>query len=648
MLKTYALSTRVTASCGWLTDALVDRVAAYGDRGVLVFGRGSAVRSKTRDEILDRLRAGGIDAAVCAGIGPDGHIEPLRVAALSIPSDAKWLLAIGGGSVIDAAKLLAFRYDKRPLLATAHSVASLSQRLDSSDRLPVLAVPTCLGSGAEVSCLSEVIDERGWKEPVVHSRLAPDEAWVDPVFMLPPPRRVQAAAIADLFFNLFDPLVSGADERSAEDGIAVELCRQLIALVRSVPDLRFVGDAALELAWLGHLAVQPGLTRPRSASVLHRIEHVVSPVLGCAHGEGLAWLGGAFLRRSLRRSPAVARRLVDLTASVFDHSAAPDYAVERFLETLQLVRPSRLAASEAGILAGRAIEAYGHAGRLPGPLKFGLADVEAIIRDSMKVVQPGPETVARSASPVNSVNARRVFGGPVQGEWNQLVLTPLPFVEGDLERWRGGWTHGWYPTLRLEGVERVLVVRTSPGSDVTFDVLTLLIRANARFRSIHLVGLCGALNVDWPIGTWIRPSAAWGDRRQRTRHGAPWLPIPMSCEGGVFERSGVCGSVSTLADETTELLEAWKHCGVDVIDLETFAAASFAQHLDIPISADLVVSDHPLGGIPLWASDGLAPSARRRVVDLITDRLSANPSKGVADDDRLPIGVKPCHRRAAH
>lgn len=624
LTQTYDLATRVFTGIGWLDATFGDRLAARGRRGVLVLGRGRAVSEARRADLVDRLRVAGAEVVVCDGIGPDGRLEELRAAARRVPADAAWVAAIGGGSVIDAAKLLALHRGGRPFLPDATSVADVARRLGDAQKRPVVAVPTCLGSGAEVSALAELLDERGWKEPVIDARLAPDEAWIDPAFVPSPPAAIQATSVVDLFCNLFDPLVSSAHRSSVQDRVAIELCRQLVALVAQNSDFRLADEVALELAWLGHLGVQPGLTRPRAPSVLHRIEHVVSPVVGCAHGEGLGWLLGPFLRRALGRGPAVARRLVELTAAVFGADGPPDRLVERWLAGLPLAWPApSLGVHDIATLAHRTIEAYGHDDRLPGPLALRREDVEAILAEAVQG-HARPIKHLGKAPVAHRVRASRVFGGAVDGHWHWLLLTPLPFVHDDLMAWRPDWTAGWYRTLRVEGAEqRGLVVQSGPGGQAALDALTLLARAGARFDTIHFVGLCGALRTDWAVGSRVRPTAAWGDRALRDHGGDALTALAPVDDTDPEAHLGICGSVSALTNETTDLLEAWRGCAIDVIDLEMFSVASYGRLTGTPVSADLVVSDHPLDGLPLWAAGTLPDTVRQRAVDLVARRVHA-------------------------
>lgn len=611
--RTYAFATRVVAAVGWLDGALAGQVAEHGRRGTVVVGGGRAVDEAKLIGILASLRREGLDEpVVCSGIGPDGHLDGLRRAAGSIPADVDWILAIGGGSVIDAAKLLALHRDGRPLLGDIESLAGLAEQAGGAEQRPVLAVPTCFGSGAEVSPLAEVIDDRGWKEPLVDPALAPARAWIDPDFTGTPPAQVQAAAIVDLFFNLFDPLISAGEAEQPQDRVTVALCRQVVELTRRGTGLRFEGADALELARLGHLAVQPGSIRPWTSSVLHRIEHVVSPRWGLAHGAGLACLSGAFLRRAAARGPAVARRLVALTASIFGREGRPDRLVEDWLTHLPLAKavPSH---GDVEAVTDSVLAAYGRDGQLPGRLALSRTDVRTILEDALGDEIP-------SASPRRRVEAWRpdagkLFGGPVSGPWDWLLVTPLPFVRPALAR-SGTWRSGWFPTLVVEGDARGLVVQPTPGGDPLLDVLTMLERADARFRVIRFVGLCGALDPSWPVGTRVRPGRAWGDLAFRARFGDAPIPLEVGAPDPGLHH-GTCGSVSGLAGETSNLLEGWRAAGVDVVDLETAFVAHYGQRTGVPVIADLVVSDHPWTGAPLWASGSLPTIARERAVELV-------------------------------
>lgn len=231
-------------------------------------------------------------------IPPEPTVEDLRRTVESHraqPVDA--VVAMGGGSVIDIAKLVAVLLDQESL-----DVSSLFGRdLVQSRSLPLIALPTTSGAGSEVSPNAILFDEvSGLKQAVISPRLIPDIACIDPELTVSLPPALTAATGLDALCHCIEaytnkfahPLV----DRFALDGI------RLIgtALVDAVQDGTCI-EARTALAigsYYGGLCLGPVNT-----AAVHALSYPLGSAMRLPHGISNAVLLPSVFRYNLQANP---------------------------------------------------------------------------------------------------------------------------------------------------------------------------------------------------------------------------------------------------------------------------------------------------------------------------------------------------------
>ena len=189
----FQLRTEVRFGRGVSAD-LVTALAPYGDRVVVVTDRGVR-RTGLVDRILAPVLAAGVTVDVHDDVSPNPRDHECRAAADLVRSTgAAAIVAIGGGSPIDAAKCAA-------VLATNGGTArdwAVPRRL-AHDPLPLIAIPTTAGTGSEVTRGAVITDEEHrTKLTVKDPRMAARLALVDPELTSSVPPGVTAATGMDV------------------------------------------------------------------------------------------------------------------------------------------------------------------------------------------------------------------------------------------------------------------------------------------------------------------------------------------------------------------------------------------------------------------------------------------------------------------
>jgi alcohol dehydrogenase class IV len=156
--------------------------AGHGRRALLVTGGASLVVSGRKAQLLDGLRAAGIDIAGDVAVTGEPSPEVIDDAVRGARgADVEVVLGVGGGSVLDAAKAIA------AMLGTTGSVTDHLEGLPGyrpydGRPIPFIAVPTTAGTGSEAT-RNAVISRRGhdgWKRSIRHEAMVAADAVVDP------------------------------------------------------------------------------------------------------------------------------------------------------------------------------------------------------------------------------------------------------------------------------------------------------------------------------------------------------------------------------------------------------------------------------------------------------------------------------------
>ncbi|MGP3534690.1 iron-containing alcohol dehydrogenase [Microbacterium sp. RD1] len=310
-------------------------LASFGTR-VLVLADPFLVGTALFDGILADLAGAGLEATIYTEIAPELPLASLEAAA-SVAADAgaDSILALGGGSVLDAAKVVA--------LAIAHPGALsrfYGENLVPGPVTPIVAMPTTAGTGSEVTPVAVVSDpERAMKVGISSPFLIPAAALVDPELGMGAPASVTAfsgidalvhavesftAAAIPLEFGGELPLFTGRNalaEAMAREA-AARLSTWLPVAVHSPGDR----EARLQTA-LGSL--QAGIAfGPTGTHLSHALQYPIGALTHTPHGLGTGLLLPFVLDR-LRQDPAASARIALLGSSLStdDDAAAVVHAI---------------------------------------------------------------------------------------------------------------------------------------------------------------------------------------------------------------------------------------------------------------------------------------------------------------------------------
>ena len=287
------------------TAARAGRLCARwgGSRVLVVYGGQSAVKSGLLDQVNASLEEAGLTYETLGGVKPNPRLSFARAGVKkALDFGADFLLAVGGGSVIDTAKAIA--------AGAANPELDLwdiwTRKVSLPKALPIGTVLTIPAAGSESSESAVLTNDdnnvkRGLSTPLNRPRFA----IMDPelTFTLPPYQ--VACGVVDIMMHTMDRYFNPITTNELTDEIAQGLLRCVIRNGRRA--LEHPGDyqAMSELMWAGSLSHNglTGLGGPLDFAP-HQLGHELSAMFDAAHGATLAAVWDSWARYCYRTNPA--------------------------------------------------------------------------------------------------------------------------------------------------------------------------------------------------------------------------------------------------------------------------------------------------------------------------------------------------------
>lgn len=323
---------------GWGRRREVGALArSLGRRAMIVCGAETLVEQGRIDELLDLLRAEGVDGSLVANIAREPEVADVDRVAASLrerkvgPGDI--ILAIGGGAAIDLGKAAAAMAPHTESPTVQDYLEGVGRGLDlTGEPLPVLAMPTTAGTGAEATRNAVISSyDPPFKKSLRDVRLVPRIAMVDPELTVSVPPEVTAASGMDAITQLFESYIS-RKAQPIPQALAVQGLRMALpAIVEAVQN----GSSRDAREKMAHAALLSGMALANSGLGL---AHGVAPALGVhcrvPHGAACALMLPVALRVNAQVRQAELAQLAELLLGK-GPSSGPAEAVEALLREVE-------------------------------------------------------------------------------------------------------------------------------------------------------------------------------------------------------------------------------------------------------------------------------------------------------------------------
>lgn len=367
-----------------------DLIKRFGGSKVLIhFGGNSARRSGLLDRVESSLKGAGIPFVSLGGVKPNPR-SGLVYEGIELCKKEKvdFILAVGGGSVIDSAKAIAAGvvYDG--------DFWDFYMGKAIENALPIGTVLTIAAAGSEGSGDSVITKEEGmFKRGASGNAIRPKFSILNPALTQTLPPHQTAAGITDIMAHLYERYLTNSKEVEVTDRLIEAL---LLTMKHEGP--RVIADpnnyeARANIMWAGMMAHNNSCGVGRSQDwISHDVEHELSALYDCAHGAGLAVTFPAYLslayKHDVARVAQFARRVWGCPEEIDDEEAAL-MGIESLREFFKRIgMPStigELGGSEADIdkLANTACFGNGRDGKLRGFVELDEEQIKAVYRNML-------------------------------------------------------------------------------------------------------------------------------------------------------------------------------------------------------------------------------------------------------------------------
>jgi len=321
---------------------LGEAVAKYGKRVLLVYGGGSIKKNGIYEQVAEQLQKIGAQVFEYSGIRPNPIIEDVdAAAALGREKKVDVVLAVGGGSVIDSAKLISIT------IPVSHSGwGFMKGRNTPKSSVPLIAVLTLAATGTEMNRFAVVQNNRTREKLGYGSAFTyPRESFLDPTFTLSVSKEYTGYGIVDLIAHCLEAYF-GEGEATLSDRFVYSIIREAMEYGPRLMDQLDSYELREKIMYAATNALN-NLTsygRKNGDWGVHSIGHVLSVLYDVPHGASLSIGYPAYLR--LLRDKA-GDRIIELGRNLFNTSTVDETILEMEKLFTSLASPTRL--SHCGI-----------------------------------------------------------------------------------------------------------------------------------------------------------------------------------------------------------------------------------------------------------------------------------------------------------
>jgi alcohol dehydrogenase len=302
-------------------------IREYGGSRVLVlYGGKSAVRSGLLDLVKESLKEEELYFQELGGIVPNPHLDKVYEGIeIGKNEGIDFLLAVGGGSVIDTAKAIAYGLGE-----PEKDVWELYEHTRKARKcLPVASVLTIAAAGSETSRSSVITNEKTLEKRAYDDNLArPKFAIMNPEFTKTLPDYQTESGCTDIMMHTMERYFTNGGNMEITDALAEGILRTVMEnakILHTEPDNY---DARAEIMWAGSLAHNDltGCGNDGGDFMSHKLEHELGGMFDVTHGAGLAAIWPSWARYvykyCLPRFVKYAKNVMGVTAGGSDEETA--------------------------------------------------------------------------------------------------------------------------------------------------------------------------------------------------------------------------------------------------------------------------------------------------------------------------------------
>ncbi len=305
-------STRILFGKGKVSEMIAE-IRGKGSRLLLAYGGGSVKRNGLLDEVVQLLKNNEIAYVELGGIQPNPRMSSVREGIrLCREHQLDFIMAVGGGSVIDCCKAIAAGF-----YHNGDAWDFMIKKATVNKALPLGAILTLAATGSEMNGNAVISNEETYEKRAMSSRLLrPVFSVLDPAYTFTVDKWHTAAGVTDIMSHIFEVYFTTDTGTLVQDEMAEGLLRVCVRCGPATVDQPDNYELRANLLWAGTLALNGLLGAGKSPGdwASHAIEHEISAIYDVTHGAGLAvvipaWMDYVLEENNARRFAGIARNI---------------------------------------------------------------------------------------------------------------------------------------------------------------------------------------------------------------------------------------------------------------------------------------------------------------------------------------------------
>jgi len=289
--------------------------AALGKKALIVTGKNSAKKTGVLDRLVSILKKKGVEPAVYDGVTPNPKTTEVdEAAALGVKSGSDFVIGLGGGSAMDAAKGAAVAAASGGKLWDYIALPD-KKAAQVKNALPIMLIPTLAATGSEGNPAAVFTNPETSQKAALYNpgKIYPVLSIVDPELTLTVPKKQTAEGIIDVIMHVLEEYLTGEGDCALQDRITEGIILTCIESGQRVMENLSDREARADISLASTVALQ-GLPNSGRAGawVVHPLEHAVSGLYdSIAHGAGIAALLPPYLKFLGEVQPGKVRQLAN-------------------------------------------------------------------------------------------------------------------------------------------------------------------------------------------------------------------------------------------------------------------------------------------------------------------------------------------------
>lgn len=305
--------------------ALAEELKKRATKVLIVTGSGSVKRGGIFDEVVEQVEEAGVEYVELIGVKPNPRLESVYEGIeIARKENIDFILPVGGGSVIDAAKTIAVgvKYN-------GDVWDFFEGRARPQDALPLGAVLTVAATGSEMNSNAVITKEDTQRKLSLSSPfIRPVFSVLDPVYTFTVNSFHTAAGVADIMAHVFEYYFTPVEASEVQDYIAEALLKVCVKYGPVVCSQGDDYDARSNIMWASTLALNGTVGRGKISDwTCHAIEHEISAIYDISHGLGLATILPAYMKVMAEKFGE--QKLVDYGKNVWGMDQGADETVKK-------------------------------------------------------------------------------------------------------------------------------------------------------------------------------------------------------------------------------------------------------------------------------------------------------------------------------